>query len=273
MQALAAAAGLALAAGTLRAHDGGHLELRRLDARLERAPDDLDARLARALAHRAHGDLQAALADLARARALAPQAPRLDWVRACIDAELGFRARALEAVDRWLAAEPGHVDGRVLRARLRAAEGRLAGALADYDRVLAAAPVPRPTWFVERARVRRRLGGDATPGLLAGLARYGTHPELLEAAFEDALADGAPERAAAHLAVLERGFPGRADRWRRSRAELASARADAAREPPADAGLTRDAAPAEPHDPTDAGAAPRTAPEPRSPVPARGDPP
>ena len=216
----------AIVGASLRAHDGAHLELTRLETHLASEPDDVAARLDRALLHREHDDLGAALEDLDHAATLAPDEPRLAWVAACIDADLGFYDSALVHVNAWLAQREDDVDGAVLRARLHARTDQLDASLEDYGRALAATPFPNPTWFVERARVEQRLERDALASLDDGLALYATHPDLLEVAFELSLAGGEFARAEAHLATLERHFAGRTSQCLMLRGDLCAARDD-----------------------------------------------
>jgi predicted Zn-dependent protease len=88
--------------------------------------------------------------------------------------------RAFEALDRFLAKEPDHPRGRVLRARALVKLGKRREAVGEFTRAIDQTPaggLPEPEYYLERAQALGAEGGEyakeALGGLDEGLARLG----------------------------------------------------------------------------------------------------
>ncbi|MEU0657489.1 tetratricopeptide repeat protein [Streptomyces lavendulocolor] len=159
----------ALAARGRALYDAGRYEdsLADFDRALALGPSPR-AYTGRALAHRARGDLDAALADHDRAVGLATRKARPLAHRGETHRRAGRYAEALADLDQVVGLDPAWVWPRASRAQVKHALGRPAEALADLD--LALGMDPDHLWsLVRRAQVRRALGD--TTGALADLDR------------------------------------------------------------------------------------------------------
>ncbi len=178
---------VSLLANVASGHDGSHERLARLDQLVGANPDDAWLRLQRAIVRREHGDYGDALADLERARSVAPDLADVDAELARLHFSVHRYSGAAAAADRLVEARPGDSVAYALRAQIRAAVGDHAAAIDDLDRAIELAPAPAPDWYVERARLvagrgREVDGVAAVRGLDAGLAKIGpAAPLVLEA--------------------------------------------------------------------------------------------
>jgi tetratricopeptide (TPR) repeat protein len=158
---------------------------------LQTDPRDPQAWLQRARVRVAQGDAAQAEADLAQALALAP---------AAVDALL-LRAGILAAKKDWDGAEKEYAaaldrsndpartaEARRGRARLRAAAGRLDGAVADFDALIAGDP---NDLGLHEEKIRALLGAGRHDDALAATSKApGRSPRLLTLRAEIALAKG-----------------------------------------------------------------------------------
>lgn len=205
------------------AHGPVHERIRQLDERLKEAPGAAGLWVERAELHRVDGALEQALADLNSAEALGAEVPGLRWVRARVNSELGRAEAARLDLDRWLEANPGHVEGLGLRGVLRRQAGDAEGAVADLTAAIRASRKPEPELYLERAQAARAVGREglerALAGLEDGLRSLGSLVALeVEAAgIEEAL--GRVDAAAGRYERMARGAA-RPEAWRVRRAEL-----------------------------------------------------
>jgi tetratricopeptide (TPR) repeat protein len=140
--------------------------------RIERSPRDAALWFRRGELHRFHEDWPAALADLRRAAELDPSMQGVDLALGKTWLLAGDAAKAREALDRFLAKQPGHAEARVDRGRALAALGLKAEAEAEFTRAIELLAEPRPEHYLERARVQE--AERAAAGLEEGLRRLGS---------------------------------------------------------------------------------------------------
>jgi tetratricopeptide (TPR) repeat protein len=179
---------LLLAALTLSAHAHGELDrqIAAVTDRIRRAPKDATLLLQRAELYRQHAEPEAALADLAQARQLAPQLVEVDFTEGRVLLDTGRLAEARSALDRFLKAQPDHPIALWYRAQtlVKLDQRRLADT--DLKRCLEVAPEPTPELFIARAVNLEKLG-DLEPALAvveAGIQRLGAISSLNLAAVE-----------------------------------------------------------------------------------------
>lgn len=169
-----------------RAHGELDRQIAAVTDRLRRAPKDATLLLQRAELYRQHAEPEAALADLARARQLAPLLVEVDFTEGRVLLDTGRLAEARAALDRFLAAQPDHPIALWYRAQtlVKLDHRRLADA--DLKRCLEVAPEPTPELFIARAVNLEKLG-DLEPALAvieAGIQRLGAISSLNLAAAE-----------------------------------------------------------------------------------------
>lgn len=118
------------------------------------APDAIEPPLAESRLALLRGDLAAAQAPLDRALSLQPAAPEALLAKAQLLRMQGHPEDAVQVLDALLAAKPNlpdMVQGRVDRASLELALGRLKDAKADLDAVLAVTPANVPALYLQAA--------------------------------------------------------------------------------------------------------------------------
>ncbi|RMD97951.1 MAG: tetratricopeptide repeat protein [Deltaproteobacteria bacterium] len=168
-----------------------------LDARLYVRRGDLFRRL---------GEDARALADFEKARQLDPDLAEIDWALARFHVSRGHYEAARRAIDRFVAAEPASIGGRLLRARIAKAQGEFLRAADDVGWVIASYTPPRtpaPELYIERARLLDMAGGrsatEALEVLDAGIERLGPIVTLLSCAVDLSVAQGDLPRAIRYL--------------------------------------------------------------------------
>ena len=168
------------------AHPGLDEHIARVTAQLAAQPQDTSLLLQRADLHRQHGQYDAALADLTTAAHLKPDATIVTLAQARVFSDAGRITNALASVQQFLAAEPGHPEALVIRARCEFKLNQVALAIADYSLALASPKTSEPDLWLERARAQAALGqlASAVSGLDEGMARLGEIPTLQLAAVE-----------------------------------------------------------------------------------------
>jgi tetratricopeptide (TPR) repeat protein len=238
-RAAALTLGLGLAGwfGAAIAHPGIDAQIQLLDARIAARPADAGLRLQRGELHRVRGEWEAAEADYRAAHRLDPSLAAADLALGRMLQEAGRHARALQAIDRFLAVRPDDPVGLLLRGRTLGALGRHPEAAAAFDRVITLASptrLPEPELFLERARAQMASGEDRIDetirGLDQGLALLGPVVSLQLEAIDLEVRRHTFDAALGRLATLE-GLGDRRGPWLVRRAVIleAAGRHDEAR--------------------------------------------
>lgn len=164
----------------VQAHDDLHERIAQLSAQIAGQPGNARLFLQRADLRRQHGEYAGALADLADAARLKPDAGVILLAKARVFSDAGQTTNALQAADELLAVETNCAEGHVLRARCRVKLNQAKGAVEDYTAALNQIPSPEPDLYLERAHVQAALGqlSNASKGLDEGMARLGNIPAL-----------------------------------------------------------------------------------------------
>jgi len=118
------------------AHPGLHHDIERVTASMQTEGDKAGLLVERGYYYRLEGDLKASLRDLDEAIRLNPDLHSIYAQRGLTLSELGRFAQAEADFDRFIGA--GGLSSPVLlaRARIRASDGKLTSALADYDKAI-----------------------------------------------------------------------------------------------------------------------------------------
>jgi tetratricopeptide (TPR) repeat protein len=221
--ALAASVAVAGSAPAL-AHEGPSWEIRQLDSRLTADPGSALLHLERGEAYRAKGDWERAQLDYDQARRLAPKLAAVDLAEGWMQLEAGRPERAQAALDNFLAREPGHPNGRALRARAHMALGRPLEAADDLTAAIdAAATAADPDWYLARAAALAAAGPSRAAAAIAGLdegrARLGQLLLLDVAALDLEVAAGELAAALARVDRIAAAAP-RHEQWLIRRGEI-----------------------------------------------------
>lgn len=158
------------------AHGDLDKRIAEVSRQIEKEPGRADLWSKRADLHRRHRDWPAARSDLAAARRLDPRQADLDFLAGLVEFDAGSPAKALELLDRQLAANPDHVPARLCRARTLVVLDRAGEAVRDYDVTLRISRDHVPDHYLERARAQRAAGADVAvvlQGLDDGIGRLG----------------------------------------------------------------------------------------------------
>lgn len=204
-------------------HEGLHERIARVSKRIAEEGHPVADHLERAELYRQHGDLPAALTDLAWVEARQPDAVDSSLIRAriAIDARVWNVAERL--LDRYLGVGSSHTEAWTLRARCKMHTARPGEAVADFDRAIASALVPVPEQFLERARAMRQADAKdrirVIDRLDQGMARLGVVPALQSFAIEVLVEDRQFDLALERLDTL-RPRSGRQEHWLVRRGEL-----------------------------------------------------
>ncbi len=110
-------------------------------------PQAAEAWLLKGALSAASGQQERALADFDRALAIDPGFPRALYNRALALVGLGRLADAVESFDRLLAVMPAFAEAWTDRGGVLQGMGRLSDALASHDRAIALKPDHAPAWF------------------------------------------------------------------------------------------------------------------------------
>lgn len=203
-----------LMAGTASAHGDLDEQIRTADKLLEKSPRDArlhfkrgELRRFRLEEHRETRDRELAEKDYDRTLELDPAyADRVDLERGKLWLLAKLYPRAEAALDRLLERQPDHPDGRIARARVRFQQGKLEGAVEDYDRAISKGPRPRPQYYLERAEALVQQGeehvAEAIRGLDDGVRRLGPLVTLHFRAIELEVASGRYDSALGRLDAL-----------------------------------------------------------------------
>lgn len=164
------------------AHEDLNEQIAGVTVQILESHDRADLYLKRAELFRWHEDWPAAMADYERAERLAPALDAVHLGRGKMLLAAGRCEEAQAELDKFLAAQPGHLDGFLTRARVEARHGKPLLAADDFARAIAAAPRPEPEYYLERADALVAAGdehfGDALHCLDEGTARLGNLPTL-----------------------------------------------------------------------------------------------
>ncbi len=151
------------------AHQQISLELDRLNAEIVEHPNDAELYVQRSDLYRLNREWALVELDLETAVGLTPDDPDLQFYLGRLWFEAGRPAAARSALDRFIAARPGHVPGLVIRGRALGALGDRLAAAADYDRVIARLDPPEPEHTLQRARWLVAEGGAHVDAGLRGI--------------------------------------------------------------------------------------------------------
>ena len=183
-----------------------------LDARLETQPDSADLLLERADIRRRLGQHEQALADLERLLDISPGHAQGQYLLGLTHLDRESFAEAESALRRYLRAKPHSAAGHLALAQALTGQDRHLAAAREYERAIAAQPIPVPDHFLARARAYRDAGepyvARAILGLDEGMRSLGPLITLQRLAIELELArrnpSGAIDRVDAVLAGVER---------------------------------------------------------------------
>ena len=164
-----------LLATPVRSHEEIEVQVAEITRRLSGEPENATLLLRRGELHRLHRDWSAALADYGRAIELDPdlRIVHLSTGRLFLDADLP--GPALAALDRFIAAVPGHGEAHILRARAFLRFDRKLDAAAELTRGIdlewsrPGSRRPRPDDYMDRARALASVGGEHVDAALRGL--------------------------------------------------------------------------------------------------------
>ena len=183
------------------AHGDLHDQIVAVTAELKAHPRDAALHHKRGELHRAHGAYARALADYARAEQLdsSLHVVRLSRGRALLESKRP--ALAVEALSRFLDAEPAHEQAVLLRARANAQLTRRADAERDFATLFQSIADPMPDLFIERANNLEAMGelAAALTVIEEGRTRLGSLIVLEDAALQLEEALGRIDAAIARL--------------------------------------------------------------------------
>ena len=220
MLAFAALAGVAFAHGDL------HEQIANVTAQIRKSPDSADLYLKRAELHRLHEEWPAAAADYNRAEQLAPTAVATHLGRGKLLLATGRLDEAKAELGKFIAANPGHVDALVTRARVETKRKEPLAAAGDFARAIALAPRPEPEFYLERAQSLAAAGDDHIAEALRclddGTEKLGNLPTLGLYAIELDLRRKNFDAALARVEKLSAGSP-RKEGWLERRGDILTA--------------------------------------------------
>jgi tetratricopeptide (TPR) repeat protein len=201
-------------------HGDLHEQIEQVTRRIATGPTAA-LHLRRGELYREHEEYEKALADYRTASELDPSLAEVELGRGKALLAAGRPGDARLALDRFLAAKPGHAAGLEVRGRALAAAGRTREAIADFDQALARAEEPVPETFIERSMLQRAAGDSraALEGLDEGIRRLGPILTLQSAAIEIELAEQRHDAALARVALLA-GAAERKEGWHFQRGEI-----------------------------------------------------
>jgi tetratricopeptide (TPR) repeat protein len=160
------------------AHADMLIQIDAATADIRKDPGNPDLYIRRGHLYREHAEFELAKTDFDIAETLSPGMQYLNFVRGKLFLEWGWPLTARGYVDRFLAGQPKHTDGLVLRARILQRLGLDRSAVSDFDLALDLSPEPGPDLFVERSQLLMNMGKDhwteALRGLDDGIKRLGS---------------------------------------------------------------------------------------------------
>ena len=163
--------------GFLRAHGDVEEQIEALTKQIHQDRGNSRLYLKRGELHRVQQEWTAAEADYSRAARLGLGLTVVELARARMLFESGRASAALPRVDRYLTAEPGSIEARVLRARILAKLSRGLEAAREFTRAIEQLSEPQPEHYIERARALFGEGpqhlDEALRGLDEGIQKLG----------------------------------------------------------------------------------------------------
>jgi tetratricopeptide (TPR) repeat protein len=197
-------------APALHAHPDLELQIEELSRQIEVNPDSVDLYLRRADAYRKHQEWASALADLQRARKLAPERDHIDLLEGRVLTESGQYEAGEQRLTRYLQVDPGQPAALKTRAEARIGLGHYQAAASDFGESIRHAPNPTPglyrAWILSLLAAGPEHRQQAVRVVAQGLAAFPAEVGLLGLAMDMALADGAPAEARSRLEQLPGGL-------------------------------------------------------------------
>lgn len=162
-------------ASPVAAHEGLHEQIAEVTRQIRLDPNNARLYLERGELYRLHRDWRAALADYRRVERLNPSLDEARFARGRMYFEAGKAQQAKFWLDRFLVAQPNHVDALVTRARMLVKLNHHILAVKDYSRAIAKLAKPKPEYYIERARALVIEGrkDEALAGIDAGIETLG----------------------------------------------------------------------------------------------------
>lgn len=196
-------------------------QLAKLTVAIERNPTDAQLYVRRGELNRVHEDWDAALADYARAKALAPDDDRIEFLRGRALQEAGRPTEAKAALDAYLARHPADAEALVARARALRALGENRAAADAYALALERTPGPDPDLYLQRAQAQLAAGdfAAAVEGIDSAIARLGPVASLQLFAIELDVKQGRIDSALARLDMVA-SRSARKETWHARRGEI-----------------------------------------------------
>ena len=204
-------------------HGDLHEQIDALTSEIKAAPNDARLYLKRADLRRVHQEIAPAKADYDQAERLDPALSLVHLGRGKLLAGTGAYEEARKELDRFLEAEPNHLDGLVTRARLEVKRKRPLVAAEDYARVLRLPGKVEVEYYLEYAAALSGAGSahvkDAIAVLDVGIAKIGPIPTLQLQAIELEVARKEYGNALKRLDTLANGA-GRKESWLERRGDI-----------------------------------------------------
>lgn len=214
---------LALLPLQLLAHGALHEQIATATKQIEKNPKSAELYLKRGELHRAHEDWDAALADYERVATLNPKLAIVDLARGKLLLAANWPVSAKFYLDRFLAAQPKHVDALVTRARVEAKLGQRFASAQDYTTAITLSAEPPPEYYIERAQALAAEGGkyldEALQGLDGGIKKLGPLVTLQLFAIDLELKQKRYEAALSRLDQITAQSP-RKETWLARRGEI-----------------------------------------------------
>ena len=204
-------------------HGDLHEQIDALTEEIKTAPNDARLYLKRADLRRVHQEIAPAKADYDQAERLDPALNLVHLGRGKLLAGTGAFEEARKELDRFLKAEPNHLDGLVTRARLEVKRKRPLDAAQDYARVIRLPGKAEVEYYLEYAAALSGAGPahvkDAIEVLDEGIAKIGPIPTLQLQAIELEVARKEYGSALKRLDTLANGA-GRKESWLERRGDI-----------------------------------------------------
>jgi tetratricopeptide (TPR) repeat protein len=205
------------------AHADLEQQIARVTKQIESDPGNATLYLQRGELHRLHREWDDAETDYARAARLDPSLIAVELARGMMLSDSGNPDEAKTHLDRFLAAQPDHVNALATRARVLADLGRRLAAAEDYSRAIRLSTNPQPEFYLERARALTLEGGEhfaeALRGLDEGIQKLGPVATLELAAIDLELQIKRYDDALARLDAVA-AQSGRKETWLARRGEM-----------------------------------------------------
>jgi len=168
----------------LFAHEDLHSQIVEVTKHIQSDPANAALYLKRGELYRLHEQFELAARDYDRAAALDPQLHAIDHGRGLLGTAMGRTSDAIDALRRYVAAEPHDPEGRIALARVLVRAGHASEGAIEYTAALRS--LPDPDIAIERAQALLAVGrtDDALRGIDDMLARLGPVVTLQLAAID-----------------------------------------------------------------------------------------